>query len=102
MYAEPKGVPQDYAAAVNWLSKAADQGQPNAQFLLGAMYVDGNGLPQDFVTAHMWLNLAAARLSPGGFRDEAAKIRDLIADAMPPDQIAEAQRLAREWNPKTE
>ena len=36
---------------------------------------------------------------PNGF-DEAAKNRDLIAKEMTPEQIAEAQRLAREWKPK--
>ena len=40
----------------------------------------------------MWFNLAAAN------RDkDAAKYRDITAKLMTPTQIAEAQRLAREW-----
>jgi S1-C subfamily serine protease len=43
----------------------------------------------------MWFNLSAAR----GYQD-AAKSRDLIAQRMTPAQIAEAQKLAREWRPE--
>jgi clan AA aspartic protease (TIGR02281 family) len=56
------------------------------------MYASGQGVPQDYVTAHMWLNLAAAR----GYKD-AAQNRDNIAAQMTPAQIAEAQKLGREW-----
>ncbi len=51
----------------------------------------GHGVPQDYVQAHMWYSLAAERSSPGEDRVEAK---------MSPEQIAEAQRLAREWKPK--
>jgi hypothetical protein len=44
----------------------------------------------------MWFNLAGANGSVS-----AVKSRDLVANQMTPDQIAEAQRLAREWKPKT-
>ena len=99
MYNEGQGVPQDYAEAANWYRRAAEQGDAPPQFLLGLMYEKGRGVPQDFIQAHMWLNLAASR-SSGETRDEAAKIRDFLAARMTPDQIAEAQRLAREWKPK--
>lgn len=46
----------------------------------------------DRVAAHMWFNLAAAR----GNRD-AAQRRQEIAAEMTAIEIAEAQRLAREW-----
>jgi hypothetical protein len=42
----------------------------------------------------MWFNLAGA----AGNAD-AGKNRDIIAGKMTPYQIAEAQRLAREWKP---
>ena len=44
----------------------------------------------------MWVNVAAALNDVGlgrGFRDN-------VAEAMTPDQIAEVQRLAREWMEK--
>jgi TPR repeat protein len=95
MYAHGKGVPQDYAAAMGWWRKAAAQGDADAQHDLGLMYARGEGVPQDYVTAHMWVNLAAAR----GHKD-AAQNHDKIATRMTPAQIAEAQKLAREWKPK--
>ncbi len=95
MYATGRGVPQDDAEAVRWYRRAAAQGDADAQFNLGVMYVDGQGVPQDYVQAHMWVNLAAAQ----GMED-ARKARDILAKQMTPAQIAEAQRLAREWKPK--
>lgn len=104
MYAKGDGVPQDYAAAVSWFRKAANQGNATGQANLGFMYVRGDGVPQDYVQAHMWLNLAASRLaaSEKENRDLAVKHRDLVAAKMTPAQIAEAQKLAREWKPKPE
>ena len=99
MYLNGRGVPQDDVVAVKWSHKAAEQGDADAQSLLGAMYERGRGVPQDFIQAHMWFNLAASR-SSGETRDKSAEIRDFLAARMTPDQIAEAQRLAREWKPK--
>jgi hypothetical protein len=54
----------------------------------------------------MWFNLAAmsgSRLG-GSFREiaiKAATQRDKLAQFMTPSQIARAQKLAREWRPKT-
>ncbi len=50
----------------------------------------------------MWFNLAVSRLPPGKESDIAAKARDNVTKRMTPAQIAEAQRLAREWLPKFE
>jgi len=100
MYGNGQGVTQDYVQAVKWYRKAAEQGDADAQFNLALMYDNGQGVPQDYVQAHMWLNLAAAGLPPGEDRDSAVKNRDIVAKRMTPAQIAEAQRLAREWKPK--
>jgi TPR repeat protein len=74
---------------------AAEQGSAFAQFNLGRMYRTGQGVPQDYVQAHMWANLAAAQN-----HKNALVTRNLIAKKMSQSQIAEAQRLAREWKPK--
>ena len=68
---------------------------------LGGMYWIGHGVPQDRVAAHMWLSLAAAQVSTAN-RDTYVEARDAAAEEMPPEQIAEAQRLAREWKPTVE
>lgn len=61
------------------------------------MYAGGLGVPQDYVEAHKWLNLAAATFTEKEGRDEAVQARDRVAARMTPAQIAEAQKLAREW-----
>jgi hypothetical protein len=75
----------------------AEKGNASAQFSLGFMYEKGQGVPQDYVQAYMWFNLAAAQGTGG-----AAEWREHIAARMTPAQIAEAQKLAREWKPKLE
>ena len=102
MYGTGRGVSQDYAEAVKWQRLAAEQGLTDAQYSLGIMYAKGHGVPQDYVQAHMWSNLAASRYpaSEAESRDKAVKNRDIIASKMTPAQIAEAQKLAREWKPK--
>lgn len=85
-------MPQDYAAAVTWYRKAADQGHVSAQVNLGIRYAKGQGVPQDYVQAHKWSNLAAAT----GDKN-AIKNRDIVAKKMTPADISKAQKLAREW-----
>jgi TPR repeat protein len=102
MYEKGRGVPQDYAAAVMWYRRGTDQGDAAAQNNLGIMYANGQGVPQDYVQAYKWSNLAVARFSASEteYRERAVKNRDRIAAKMTPAQIAEAQRLAREWKAK--
>jgi TPR repeat protein len=94
MYYNGQGVQQDYAEATKWVRMAAERGYAPAQAHLGVMYWNGQGVPQNAVLAYMWLNLAATQ------EPDAMRKRDLAASQMTPDEIAEAQRLAREWKPK--
>jgi uncharacterized protein len=97
MYDHSGGVAKNYSEAVKWYRRAADQGNADAQSHLGLMYAAGEGVPRDYVRAHKWLNLSAARGN-----NFAIKYKDNIAQRMTPVQIAEAQKLAREWKPKPE
>ena len=100
MCANGQGVPQDYQEAVSWYRKAAEQGNADAQYNLGVMYTNGQGVPQDYVQAHKWVNLAAS-VSTGEVAEKSRILRDKLAEKMTASQIAEAQRLAREWQPNT-
>ena len=100
-YAIGQGVPEDDAESVRWLRLAADQGAADAQHSLGTRYERGLGVPQNIVASHMWFTLAAARSSDEN-SDAYAKARDAVAARMTADQIAEAQRRAREWTPTPE
>ena len=92
MYEEGQGVPQDHDQASRWYRRAADKGDVRAQVKLGFMYALGKGVPQNYTEAHRLMNVAAA----GGHQD-AAKVRDLLAKLMKPDEIREAQHRALGW-----
>jgi hypothetical protein len=73
--------------------KLAEAGEDVAQMQLGLLFSTGQkGAPLDYVTAHKWLNLAALRGN-----DEAKYLRKELAGVMSREEIAEAQRMAREW-----
>jgi hypothetical protein len=91
MYYNGQGVLQNYSEALRLYKLAAEQQNVQAQSNIGLMYAKGNGLMQDYVRAHMWFNLAAVS------GDEIiVKNRDIISTQMTTQQIAEAQKLARE------
>ena len=87
-----QGVAVDEREGVAWYRRAAEQGNSGGQFGLGMAYAIGAGVPQDYVDAHKWLNLAASR-----GHDRAREQRDNVAGEMTREQLAEAQRRAREW-----
>jgi len=95
MYYHGWGIPKNYAEAAKWRQMAADSDDRDAQAKLGIMYLAGKGVPQNNIRAHMWFSLAAAQ----GYQ-AAADARDVAARHMTPAQIAEAQKLAREWKPR--
>ena len=92
MYEMGEGVPQDYQEAAKWYLKAAAQGNTRAQFFVGRLYEKGQGVPQSDVTALSFYTLAAVN---GDSR--ATSERNRLTVWMSPDQVAEAQRRAREF-----
>jgi hypothetical protein len=70
----------------------AKQGRADALYNLGLAYSTGQGVGVDFVAAHKWFNLAALK-----GMELAKSWRAQISSEMNASQIAEAQRLAREW-----
>jgi len=93
MYHSGNGVQKDYKEAFKWSKKAADQGLSQAQYNLGLLYSNGQGVTQDYVRAYMYFSIADVNITTR----VATESRDLIAKEMSPSQIAEAQRMAREW-----
>ena len=59
-----KGTQQDFAEANYWYQKAADQGEPNAQYFLSCQYFRGEGVPQDGNQVIFWLRKAAEQGMP--------------------------------------
>jgi hypothetical protein len=78
--------------ALSQYENDAKQGRADALYNLGLAYSTGQGVGVDFVAAHKWFNLAALK------GVELAKSwRAQISSEMNASQIAEAQKLAREW-----
>ena len=89
-----KPLPKDFKA----LKALAEKGDARAQHNLGTEYAKGEGVLEDYVTAYAWLHIAAAN----GIAD-ANKAKLSLRTNMTPDQIANAEALAKEMvkkNPK--
>ena len=79
-------------AFVNQADIAAGGAAAETLFNLGMMYCIGREVEPDLVSAHKWFNLAALRGS-----EEARQYRLEISQEMSSEEIAEAQRQARNW-----
>ena len=76
---------------------ATNEAAADDQYQLGLDYSTGHeGMPVDYVMAHMWLNVAAMHGS-----EAARALRREISEYMSREEVAEAQRLAREWVGRT-
>ncbi|HEU0008184.1 MAG TPA: tetratricopeptide repeat-containing serine protease family protein [Verrucomicrobiae bacterium] len=86
------GVEKDLAEAVKWIRKAAEHNLAIAQSSLGSFYRNGDGVTKDYVEAYTWWLLAAAQ-------DDAFAKNSVttLEDVMTREQIAEGQKLARNF-----
>ena len=66
-----------------------------AQNKLGEVYSQGLGLPQSYLDAHMWFNLSGSQGNTGAIRN-----RNKMERKMSPEQIVQAQEMARKWKPE--
>ena len=64
------------------------------------MYAKGEGVGQNDIKAYKWFLLAALHARPDKNRFRMTRGLDFVAGRMTPAQVAEAQRLAREWMAK--
>jgi TPR repeat protein len=71
---------------------SASLSNPEAIFELGLLCATGRGGLTDVIAAHKWFNIAAFR----GMTAAKAR-REEIASEMTREQIAAAQRAARDW-----
>jgi hypothetical protein len=95
MYRDSIGVQRDYGETLYWLARAAERGDANAQYTLGQLNQNGEGFPVDDVQAYVWFSLAGAQ----GDRD-AEVMMEKLEKRLTPEEVARAQRLAREWKPR--
>jgi TPR repeat protein len=89
------GIARDYMEAVRWYRKAADQNDVSAQYNLGFCYYRGHGVVKDYVESYKWGLLSAAQDDA-----QSRKLVTVLERLMTPDQIAEGQKLARDFKPR--
>jgi TPR repeat protein len=89
------GVVKDEAEAVKWYRKAAEQNDELAQSILGMCHKLGIGVAKDYVEAYKWFLLAAAK-----GHEESKKNMTIVEGIMTREQIAEGQKLARNFKPR--
>lgn len=80
--------------AFKWFSKAADYGVRDSQVNAGIFHTKGFGTDVNLVEAYKWFSIAAK----AGDKDAANK-RDLIANAIKPEDLEIARTLAEDWKP---
>ncbi len=92
MFDDGRGVPENYALALKWYLRAADQGLADSQFMAGMIYAAGRGRPQDPAQAYCFLSLAAAGNYP-----HAERARDQEETNLTRSQRDRAQRQSVAW-----
>ena len=96
---DPKRMADNNTAMFGNLRSLAEKGDAEAQYRLGLMYFRGQGVVQNYVVACMWIYLANAGAT-GDLGANTLKARFEISSLMTPEQVAQARRLAIEWQKK--
>jgi len=92
MYRTGDGVEQDFEKMMHWYERAAEQGDVGAQLFVADGYAYGLGVPQNAVEAYKWYEIAIQYWGP-----LAVRAREVVAENMTADEIAEAVRRAGKW-----
>ncbi|HCK80058.1 MAG TPA: sel1 repeat family protein [Candidatus Competibacteraceae bacterium] len=92
LYEDGAGVVQSDVAAAYWYRLAAYQGHTMAQNNLGILFANGRGMSRDPVAAYAWYALAAKHRNL-----KARSNRDRLAGLLTPQQLAEGERMAAEF-----
>src|SRR5262249_4511776 len=98
-YNDGIGVARDQVAAARWWTQGANLGDPRAQHQLALAIFRGEGVARDLTEAYKWLYIAAS-ISPAEDRVFYMNVRDSMGTNMTGEELAEAQRRAREWRPQ--
>ena len=93
IYAEGRGVTQDFTLARRWWLKAARQRDAFAMSNLGVLFANGLGVERDVVAGYVWFALAAA------YGNHAAmSFRQDIVKQMSDDQVTAALKIVEHWS----
>ena len=100
LHFQGQGVVHSEVKAARYFQRAADLGEPAAQFLMGRIHENGFGVPRDPIEAYKWYALAGrdvpsvkafnARFDPDNALDE-------LAATMNQSQIEAAKKVLSTW-----
>ena len=90
-----RGFQKNSREAVEWFSKAAEQGNTDAQTMLGSMYTSGEGVEKDLQKSYFWTLLSSTSGDQRGIQ-----LRDLVGQSLTASQRAKAEADAAVWKPK--
>ena len=77
---------------MEWYRRAAEQGDVGAQLFVADGYAYGYGVEPDVVEAYKWYEIAIQYWGA-----LAVRARDVVAERMSDEQIAEGVRRASDW-----
>jgi len=98
LFENGQGREADLVMAADWYRRAANQGDPEAQAILGDYYADGTLGPDD-AEAYYWYTLAAEGYGPGEEQDDLLSRRDTVAARLSAARIDAAERRVLDWEP---
>jgi TPR repeat protein len=90
------GVSRDAKQGIDYLRRAAEGGEANAQTALATSFSDGNDVPQDRITALAWATLGAQNGSQA-----AAAIKERVAKELIPKELEDAKVLMQRLKQRT-
>lgn len=108
-------VDRNYAEALKWFSRAAEQNDAEAQYYMGKMYYGGLGVPKDWAEAYKWFDIAeynryiytrdeygtytamAMNMEKAHYVDLAAQAKHKLESEIPKDQLEVARRDIGQW-----
>jgi hypothetical protein len=102
MYSVGLGIQDDLTETVKWYREAAEQGDAEAQITLALMYYNGLGVPQSEVIAYQWATISISNFSLElDDRSQVQELLNALTAELAPTEIAEAEKLAKQGQPKT-
>jgi TPR repeat protein len=87
-----EGVTKDASSAVNWYSRSAKAGHPEAASELATLFFDGKEVETHRVTAHAWASYAVANKAEG-----ADALLTRIERKLDAAELSAARRLFAKW-----
>ena len=91
-----EGATQDYAQAMRWYQKAADQSHTLAQFNLAIMYAAGQGVPRDEAQSRVWMRRSADLGDAGAQHNMGMYLHRASLDGLP-EAAPETRIQAYKW-----